>query len=259
MRWFSEAAGVPALVVVCWEAVVRLAQWLSISSTLFIVLPPPSEIAWMAVRLLARPEIQAAALRTLAVAAMGFALGLIGGGSLGVLLGSSSKARRRVAPSVHFLRSLPVVLYIPVALVLMGPDLRLPIALAAGVTALYGALPVMAAVRDYDPEKVLLLKARGVGRTKIFFGFMLPEIVAALGTSMSINLTLSIAVVVVTEMLLPGLGGLGSALIQAREASRYLDLWGVTLLLGLLGYGFHEGVLAIWKAATPWRGSMESG
>jgi ABC-type nitrate/sulfonate/bicarbonate transport system permease component len=124
--------------------------------------------------------------------------------------------------------------------------------LSAFVTTLYGAVPVIRAVRDYDEEKILFLRARGYTRAQTLIKFVLPEIIAALSTTISITVTLALAVTVAAEMLLPGLGGLGTLLIRAKEFSDYIFLWALTCLLGICGFLFHGIVQHLWWFAAPW-------
>jgi ABC-type nitrate/sulfonate/bicarbonate transport system permease component len=190
--------------------------------------------------------------QTLLVTIIGFCLGIVGAVSFGSLLGGSRWAYSYLAPSFHFFRSLPVVLYVPITLVLLGSDIRVPVILSAIITTLYGAVPVIKAVRNYDPEKILLLRARGYSGIGMIVRFVLPEIIAALATSMSITITLSLAVTVVAEMLLPSLGGIGTLIIHSKEFSAYDALWAYTCLLGGCGFFLHKTVMHVWCFAVPW-------
>ena len=243
---------VPLAIILLWELSVRLYLFFGGSSPKLIVLPPPMQIISTLGSNLGQRVVVTSTIQTLFLTTFGFCLGIVGAVSFGSLLGSNRWAYLYLAPSFHFFRSLPVVLYVPVTLVLIGSDIRLPILLSAVITILYGAVPVIKAVRDYDPEKILLLRARGYSGVNIIIRFVLPEIIAALTTSISIAITLALAVTVVAEMLLPSLGGLGTLIIHSKEVSAYDSLWAYTCLLGGSGFLLHKIVMYVWRFAVPW-------
>jgi ABC-type nitrate/sulfonate/bicarbonate transport system permease component len=242
----------PVVILGAWEIAALLHRSLGISSTLFIVVPPPSQIVTKLALTVTGVEVISAVGRTLLTTTLGFSLGIVGTVGFGSLIGASRRAAAYMAPTFHTLRSVPIALYIPIALVLLGSSLGLPIALASFITILYGAVPVSRAVEDYDHEKTNFLSARGYSRPAIVVNFVLPEIAAALYTSIRITSTLAISVTVVSEMLFTSLGGLGSLVIQAKQASQYVDLWALTFLLGLVGFVFQWVIVTAWRFALPW-------
>jgi len=68
-------------------------------------------------------------LPSLASLAIGMLLTLAIGLSLGVLLGSVSRLERAFAPVTEFMRAMPVAAVVPVGLVVLGPGLRMEIAI----------------------------------------------------------------------------------------------------------------------------------
>jgi len=243
---------IPLLILIIWEMSIRIFIAFGGISSKLIVIPQPALILQSIANSLVSHALIVSTGQTLMVTLLGFCLGIVGAVAVGAVLGFSSWAEAYLSPSLHFLRSLPVVLYVPVALVLLAPDFRIPVFLAAFVTMLYGAVPVMRAVRNYDPEKILLLRARKYSGIKMVIRFILPEIITALTTSISIAITLSLAVTVVTEMLFPGLGGLGAKIIYAKESSSYEQLWAYTCILGVCGFLLHTAILHLWRFAVPW-------
>jgi sulfonate transport system permease protein len=249
--WLKPIA-FPFLVIAAWEISVRVFLALGGSSPKLVILPLPTQIFSRLIKTISEGSVIWDVLHTLFAALIGFSLGILGAVIIGSLLGISRWAETYITPSLHFLRSLPVVLFVPITLLLIGADLRAPVFLAALITILYGAIPVIRAVRDYDPEKILFLRARGYAGPQIVLRFVLPEIIAALSTSISISITLALAITVVAEMLLPGLGGLGAQIIRSKEISNYQSLWALTFLLGICGFLFHDAVLRFWRFAAPW-------
>ena len=233
-----------------YEALVRGVSAMGVSSTRVIVVPPPSRVLSVMPALVADVQFLDAALHTVLVTLVGIVMGVAGAVTLGLLLGRRGALDRAVSPSLDFLRSLPVVLYVPVAFVAIGSDYRVPLFLSAIVTTLYGALPVRRSVCDFDPEKIAFLRARGHSPTRIRLEFLLPDVLIELGTSLSIITTLALAVTVVADMLFPSLGGLGGLIIQAKERSDYPSLWALTVVVGITGFGLNRLTHGVWRATV---------
>lgn len=245
-----QAALLPGLLLLAWEAWARLAD-----TTRTLVLPAPSQILRTMFQTLGDNAHWAMAARTFGVTTLGFALGSVGAVVLGIALGQSPAVTRLVNPSLLGLRSLPVVLFVPVALALLDAGLQVPIVLSALVTTLYCAPPVARAVAEFDPEKRRFLRARGRTGTRFYLDFIVPEIISAIYLSLSLAITLSLAVTVVAEILLPSLNGVGAAIYRAREMNQYTQLWALTALLAIGGLLFHNAVLGVWRFAAPWLGN----
>jgi ABC-type nitrate/sulfonate/bicarbonate transport system permease component len=239
----------PAAVLISYEVSSRVGF---VDQGLQVLLPLPSQVLADIPRVLHDPVVQAAVFQTATSSVLGFALGMVAAGFTGVLAGMVSRIGMALMPTVHFLRVLPVALYVPLGMILIGLDERLPIALAFFITATYAVIPVESAVSSYDPEKLLFLTARGMSRARIAASFVMPEAVTALGTSVSITVPLAFAVVVVTEMLLPGVGGLGAQIMHAKEFGHYETLWTLACILGVLGFAFHLSATLLVSLLFPW-------
>ncbi len=243
---------IPVGVVLIWEIAVVVCVAVGVKSTAFIVIPKPSTIL-NAVRILITDPVTIKGVAvTLFSASLGFSLGILLSVILGTLLGLSRRASLLFEPTLNFFRVLPVALYVPIALAVVGSDLRLPILLSGLVSTLYGIIPVIRAVRDYDDEKWRFLNARVDSHVTLLLRFVIPEIAGSLHTSVSIAATLSLGVTVVSEMLLQNLGGIGSLVIAAKEASQYSNLWAFTAILGICGFCFCYFLNLIWHLVFPW-------
>jgi ABC-type nitrate/sulfonate/bicarbonate transport system permease component len=245
---FLLSLALPVVGLVSWE----IWATLNAGSTLVIVLPPPTQIASEGITMLTESDFWIAAARTFGLTTLGFGLGSMIAVTLGMTMGRSVTVTKLVAPSLLAFRSLPIVLYVPVTLVLLNSGPKIPVSLAALVTILYSAPPVAQAVSALDDEKRLFLQARGTKGLSFYLNFVVPEVISALYQSLSIAVTLSLAVTVVAEILLPNLGGFGSSILQARDLNQYTRLWALTLLLALAGLLFHSIVIALWRTAAPW-------
>lgn len=242
----------PLLLLALWQIITEVPEILGVPLGVLVVAPPPIEVIQQFLLLLRSPSVIVALGFTLGHATLGLSLGLVLALGVGSFLGVSRTFSTYLTPSLHALRAIPVVLFIPIAVLLLGADAGLAISLSALISFLYSFLPVARAVRDYDEEKLIFLRSRDVNTLSVIVSFLIPEITAAISTSIRIAVTLSLSVVVVSEMLFPALGGLGAGIIAAKEASRYLDLWALTFLMALAGYFFQYLIIRMWKFSFPW-------
>ena len=171
---------------------------------------------------------------------------------LGLLTGINRSFSLYISPSLNSLRIIPIALYIPIAMLLIGSDISLPIFLSSFITILYGYLPVNRATVDFDEEKIFLLEHRGYNKYKLVYNFVLPEILNSLNTSIKITITLSLAVTLLAEMLIQNIGGIGYAIISSKENSNYLEFWSIVITFSCIGLLFLKILLVSWKYSFPW-------
>jgi len=114
--------------------------------------PPPSEVFVAARDLILNGEMQLNLQHTLTAALVGWIIASVVGVILGVLLAVLRPMWTYSMASVDALRSLPIVAFVPVAVLLFGFSLQMEI-----VLSFYGALwPVLlntfAGMRDVEPR-----------------------------------------------------------------------------------------------------------
>ena len=243
----------PLTVIIIWEVTYTIFELYSSSvPTIFILIPKPTIILKEAFFSIINTNILLSLWQTLFTTFLGFSLGFIGAVFLGIWIGRNKIISELLIPSLHFLRTLPIALYIPIFLILFNSNIKLPISLCAFITVLYGIIPISRSANEYDIEKITFLKIRSYKPISIILNFILPEIFSSLKSTISITSTLSLAVTVVTEMLLQSLGGMGSLIINSKEVSNYNLLWAYILVLGISGYLFLSIIIKMWEFAFPW-------
>ena len=242
----------PFLLFILWEGIIRISQFIGFKFTWFILIPPPSKILDLSFKLLLSNETISAISQTTSTCLLGFSVGMIMAIMSGSFVGSKMIIDSFISPTFHFLRSLPLVLYVPIALLFFGSGQKVPIFLAALITTLYGMLPVRSAIINYDTEKKYVLRSKGFSYFRILIFFVFPEIFGALSTTISITITLSLAVTIFSEMLITNLNGLGSFLITTKESSKYTEFWAYLIITGTLGYLLHFIIQKLWLFAVPW-------
>jgi ABC-type nitrate/sulfonate/bicarbonate transport system permease component len=152
----------------------------------------------------------------------------IAGIAIGAVISSSRLMRTYVAPSLEFLRPLPVSAIIPVAIAMLG----LTQAMALFVIAFGAIWPIMLATihgfAAVEPRLYEVARSLQMSRLAVIFKIALPA-------GMRLSVTVALILAVVCEIL-AGLDGLGHWVLLSARAFRSADLFAGVILLGITGY-----------------------
>jgi sulfonate transport system permease protein len=187
-----------------------------------------------------------------------FALACVVGVLLGVFLGLAPIISDSVDPILEFLRAIPGVALVPVALLLLGigPGMKISV-------IVYGAfwpilLNTVDGVRALDPVVADVTRSYHISGfsklRRVVLPAALPQIVAGMRTSLSIAIT----IVVFSEMA-GSTKGIGYQLIKAQGTFAIPDMWADMLLLGLLGYLLNVAFRGFERIVLRWHRGMRLG
>lgn len=249
-----------AVLVACWEAATRIA-----GSVFF---PPPSDIVrWMheiwfsgpASRLFLTERAGDAIGPSLGRMALGLALATVAGVALGLALGRSERAFAYLDPLVQFARVIPPPTLVPVFIVLFNIGTQMQVAsivFSAVWPILLNTADGARSVDRLQMDTAETFRMSGPDRLRfIVIPSALPKIFAGLRLALSLSLILMIF-----SELLPGTSdGLGFELTNAQSQSDLPTVWAVIVLLGILGYLFNTILLAVERRILGWhRGARKA-
>jgi sulfonate transport system permease protein len=177
----------------------------------------------------------------------GLALATAGGVLIGLLLGMWSPARRAMAPTVDFLRSIPAPALISVMILLLGFGGTMKVSAIAFASFFPILLNTIDGVRGVDPQQLEMAQAYKVGRWNQITRIVLPGASPQIFAGMRVSLAVALLVMAFSEMF-AGTDGLGFFIIFAQETYRIPDMWSGIIMLGLLGY-----MVNLVFVATEWR------
>jgi ABC-type nitrate/sulfonate/bicarbonate transport system permease component len=244
MASFAVAAGFIAL----WQLIANL----KLVSPVF--LPGPDRVWAALVRGFSAGDLWSKLAGTLEHMAYGWLAASIAGIAIGAIIGSSRTMRIYVAPSLEFLRPLPVSAIIPVAIAMLG----LTQAMALFVIAFGAIWPIMLATihgfAAVEPRLYEVARSLQMSRMGVIFKIALPSASPDILAGMRLSLTVALILSVVCEIL-AGLDGLGHWVLLSARAFRSADLFAGVILLGVTGYvtsvamSLAEHRLLAWQAA----------
>lgn len=197
--------------------------------------PAPLDIADTFVNLVADGSLIRHVAASLARILTGFAIGSALAIVLGLLMGSVLIVRRFVEPYVQFLRHVPPIALISIALILFGLGESSKSFLIAYTTTFIVMLNTMAGVLSIPKNRVRPALCFGASPVQIFFRVTVPSTVSFISTGMRIGLGNSFATVVVAEML-AAKTGLGFLIFYSYQILAIDQVLVGIIVLGALGY-----------------------
>ncbi|MBM7813861.1 ABC transporter permease [Saccharothrix algeriensis] len=172
---------------------------------------------------------------------------------LGLVLGSVPAVRHATRAVVEFLRPIPSVALIPLAILLLGvgPEMKISLAVYAAVWPIL--FNTIYALDELDPLLVETARAFGTGRVRVLFSVALPSALPFVLTGIRLAATTCLVVLVSVELLAGGSGGLGQFIMEARSGAGRMDLvLAGTVVAGVIGFAVNEGLERAQRRWVAW-------
>ena len=248
--WALGGAGVATLLLVV-EVVPRL----GIVDARY--LPPTSQILGALAERLGRAELWTALGQTLTTWFTGLAISLVAGVVLGVVIGSVPWLRAVTASTVEFLRPVPSVALIPVAILLYGTGMASTLLLVVYASFWQVLVQVLSGVQDVDPvasDTARSYRFSPLTRIRtLVWPTTLPYAMTGLRLAASVALILT-----VTGELLIGTPGIGRLLGVAQSSGAVASMYAYVVVAGLLGVAVNLVARALEKRALFWHPSVRA-
>jgi ABC-type nitrate/sulfonate/bicarbonate transport system permease component len=196
--------------------------------------PTSSEIAVALVDQLGQPDFWTALLDTLQGWALGLLIAAVAGVVLGIVIGSSNFLRELTASTIEFLRPIPSVALIPLAVLLFGTAIESKLLLVVYASFWPVLIQVLYGVQDVDPVAQDTARAYNFdfwARIRyVTWPTALPYIMTGLRLSAAVALILA-----VTSELVIGNPGLGNRLAVAQSSGAIEATYALVVVSGILG------------------------
>lgn len=184
--------------------------------------------------------------------AQGFALAILAGVPLGVLIGWSRLTARIFDPSIQWLRPIPITAWLPFSIALFGiRDFGAVFLIALG--AFYPiVVNTTQGARDVDRNWVRAARMMGANAKQLLFRVVLPAALPSVFTGLRIGLGIAWTAVIVSEMVAVK-SGLGYVLWDAYYVGRMDVVIADMVSIGLAGYLSDRLIVLIENRVLTWR------
>lgn len=232
-----------AAMLILWEAVCR------IFSLPIFVLPPPSAVAVVLVKTF--PAIWFHAEQTLMTTLVGFALAVVFGLFLGILVGSSRLAYQGIYPVLIGFNSVPKVALVPLLVVWFGIG-TVPAVLTAFMLSFFPvAVNVATGLATLEPELQDVLRSLGATRLDIVRKVGLPRSMPYFFASLKIAITLAFVGSVISETLASN-RGIGTLVEQASANFEIPLVFAGLVVVAVMGIAMYAIFALIERRTTRW-------
>jgi ABC-type nitrate/sulfonate/bicarbonate transport system permease component len=188
----------------------------------------------------------------------GYAIAVLAGIALGVVLGQRPTLRRMVSPIIEFMRAIPAPALIPFAILVLGVENDAKIFLIAVVCIFPVLLNTIDGVAGVEPTLLDTTTVYRIGKLDRLRFVVLPAAAPQIFAGMRTSLSLSLILMVISEMVASA-NGIGYFILQAQRSFAITEMWSGILLLGLLGYLFNVVFTLIERRVLAWHIGARAG
>lgn len=188
---------------------------------------------------------------------LGLGISILLGVALGVALGLNGYVATAVGPVLQFMRYLPAVALLPLAIQLVGigPEMRV-------VVIVLGALwPVLLntidGVRSIHPAVVDVARSNRIRTVDWIFRMVIPSASPQIFAGIRASLAVSVILMFASE-LLGASRGIGYFILEAQRQFSLPEMWSGMLLLGLIGYFLNVLFMLVEHRVLGWHRSSRA-
>ncbi|MDA0635396.1 ABC transporter permease [Nonomuraea sp. MCN248] len=222
------AIGVAGFLVI-GELVVRL--WVSRAFDF----PAPSVILYEAALLPLDPEFLQGMLVTVGNWGLGLLIAIGVAVPLGVLLGALPPVEQAVRPLVEFLRPIPSVAIIPLAILLIPNNSLMKVSVIVYASLWPILINTLYGMHDVDPLAKESMRTFGFGPLAVLTRVSLPSAAPFVATGVRIAAGIALVLAVSAELVAGGVNGLGVFAVAAGAGNRMDLIMAAALWAGIFG------------------------
>lgn len=195
--------------------------------------------------------------QTLETWAIGFGIAAVLGVLLGIVVGASESLYSATRVIIEFLRPIPSVALIPLAVLVYGTGVKSAVFLSAFAATWPILVQAIYGVRDVDPVALDTARAYGFGPFDRMRLVMFPSAVAYVVTGLRIASSTALILVVTAELVI-GAPGLGKAINLAQSGNDVELMYALIIATGLLGWGLNTIFTTLERRLLHWHPSQRA-
>ena len=186
------------------------------------------------------------------------ALSVLIGAGIGFLIGfflySSDWLYNSISPILDFFRSIPSTALFPLFLLFFGIGDLTNMALAILICALYLSLHVSKGLKSTSEVAITMAKSLKKTEWAILYHIRFKEALPMIFVGFQTAISLTLIVIIITEMFGGTRQGIGKMLIDASYTYNIPKLYAGILLIGFIGYALNLIVVQLERRVVHWHG-----
>ncbi|MFD5595157.1 ABC transporter permease [Streptomyces griseorubiginosus] len=217
--------------------------------------PPTSRIARAFADELSDGAFWTALGDTLTGWALGLAVATCAGIVTGVLLSVVPYLREATASTIEFLRPIPSVALIPLAVLLYGSELRSVLILVVYAGFWQVLIQTLYGVQDVDPVADETARSCGLGTWARIRHVLWPSALPYVFTGVRLAAAVALILAITGELVI-GAPGLGARIGVAQNSQAVPEMYALIVVTGLLGLLVNVGARTVERRALAWHQSV---
>jgi ABC-type nitrate/sulfonate/bicarbonate transport system permease component len=239
------------LFLLAWEAVPRL----GLVQERF--LPPASKVLLTLVDYFGQGAFWHDVGETMLAWTIGLGVSIIAAVVLGLVIGSSSFLSKATYTTVEFLRPIPSVALIPLAVLLFGVKIESSLFLVIYASFWQVLLQVLYGVADVDPVADNTARSYGLGPIARARYVVWPTVLPYLMTGIRLASAVALILAITAELVI-GSPGLGYQIALTQSGGAVPEMYALIVATGMIGILINFGMRLLEKKLLAWHSSVRS-
>lgn len=230
-----------------WESLPRLG-WIDPT-----FLPPFSAVFQALLQMIVSGELISNLLASAERALSGFAISIVIGVPLGLVIGWYRSLEAYLNPLFEIFRNTAPLAILPVFVLVLGMGETSKISMVVYACVWPVVLNTIAGVRNVDSLLIRLARSMGLSPFKLFYKIVLPASVPTVFTGIRVAGAYSILVLIAAEMV-GAKAGLGYLVNYSQFTFEIPKMYAGILTLSVLGLSLNQAVVLVERRLTAWKG-----
>ncbi|MGB6504756.1 MAG: ABC transporter permease [Xanthobacteraceae bacterium] len=192
---------------------------------------------------------------TLQAWAIGLVISIVAGVAIGIAIGSSRLLRRLTHSTIEFLRPIPSVALIPLAVLLFGSQIQSTLVLVVYASFWPVLIQVLYGVQDVDPVARETARSYGLGAWAQIRYVTWPTTLPYLMTGIRLAAAVALILAITSEIAIDT-QGLGKEISDTESGGAVAIMYAYVIVTGIIGVIVNLGARALERRVLAWHPSV---
>src|SRR5579862_8277068 len=192
---------------------------------------------------------------TLEAWAIGLVISVVAGVVIGIAIGSSRLLRSLTHSTIEFLRPIPSVALIPLAVLLFGSQIQSTLVLVVYASFWQVLIQVLYGVQDVDPVARETARCYGLGTWAQIRYVTWPTTLPYLMTGIRLAAAVALILAITSEIAI-GTQGLGKQISDTESGGAVAIMYAYVIVAGIIGVIVNLGARALERRVLAWHPSV---